>query len=61
MNSCERTAAITAIANALACRLTQDELELFGGFSDPAGRYPSDHCNPKEHMLQVSDEPPLST
>lgn len=30
MNPCELTAAITAIANALACRLTQDELELLG-------------------------------
>ena len=30
MNPCELTAAITAIANALACRLTQKELELLG-------------------------------
>ena len=30
MNPCELTAAITAIANALTCRLTQDELELLG-------------------------------
>ena len=30
MNACELTATITAIANYLACRLTQDELELLG-------------------------------
>ena len=30
MNACELTAAITAIANYLACRMTQDELELLG-------------------------------
>lgn len=30
MNSCELTASITAIANALACRLTEDELNLLG-------------------------------
>ena len=30
MNSCELTAAITAIANWLACQLSQDELELLG-------------------------------
>ncbi|WP_455012943.1 DUF6774 domain-containing protein [Hominenteromicrobium sp.] len=30
MNSCEWTASITAIANALACRLTEDELNLLG-------------------------------
>ena len=28
MNSCELTASITAIANALACNLTEDELNL---------------------------------
>jgi len=30
MNPCELTASITAIANALACRLSQDQLELLG-------------------------------
>ena len=30
MNSCELTACITAIANALACRLNDDELSLLG-------------------------------
>lgn len=30
MNSCELTASITALANALACRLTEDELNLLG-------------------------------
>lgn len=30
MNSCELTASITACANALACRLTEDELNLLG-------------------------------
>lgn len=30
VNSCELTASITAIANALACKLTEDELNLLG-------------------------------
>ena len=30
MNACQLTAAITAIANYLACHLTTDELELLG-------------------------------
>ena len=30
MNACELPAAITAIANWLACQLTRDELELLG-------------------------------
>ncbi|HJH62348.1 MAG TPA: hypothetical protein IAC84_03655 [Firmicutes bacterium] len=30
MNSCELTASITALANALACKLTEDELNLLG-------------------------------
>ena len=30
MNSCELTASITAIANYLACQLTQDQLESLG-------------------------------
>ncbi len=30
MNSCELTASVTAIANALACKLTDDELNLLG-------------------------------
>ena len=30
MNACALTAAITAIANWLACQLTQEELELLG-------------------------------
>ena len=30
MNPCELTASITAIANALACRLTTDQVELLG-------------------------------
>ena len=30
VNSCELTASITAVANALACRLTDDELTLLG-------------------------------
>ena len=28
MNSCELTASVTAVANALSCRLTNDELTL---------------------------------
>lgn len=30
MNACELTATITAIANWLACQLSQEELELLG-------------------------------
>ena len=30
MNACELTTTITAIANYLACQLTQEELELLG-------------------------------
>ena len=30
MNSCELTASITAVANALACKLTEDEINLLG-------------------------------
>lgn len=30
MNSCELTASITAIANAIACNLTVDEVNLLG-------------------------------
>ena len=30
MNACELTASITALANALACRLSDDELTLLG-------------------------------
>lgn len=30
MNPCELTASITAIANALACKLTDDEVTLLG-------------------------------
>ena len=30
MNPCELAASITAIANWLACQLTQDQLELLG-------------------------------
>ena len=30
MNGCELTATITAVANWLACQLSQDELELLG-------------------------------
>ena len=30
LNSCELTASITAIANAIACELTEDELNLLG-------------------------------
>ncbi len=29
MNSCELTAAVTAIANSIACKLNNDELTLF--------------------------------
>ena len=30
MNACEMTASISALANALACKLTEDELNLLG-------------------------------
>lgn len=30
MNPCELTASITALANALACRLSEEELNLLG-------------------------------
>ena len=30
MNPCELTASITAVANALACKLTDDEVTLLG-------------------------------
>lgn len=30
VNSCELTASVTAIANTLACQLTEDELNLLG-------------------------------
>lgn len=30
MNACELTASVTAVANALACRLSEDELNLLG-------------------------------
>ena len=30
MNACEMTAAITALANSLACNLSEDELNLLG-------------------------------
>lgn len=30
MNGCELTATITAVANTLACRLTEEELNLLG-------------------------------
>ena len=30
MNACELTASVTALANALACKLTLDELDLLG-------------------------------
>lgn len=37
MNSCELTASITAIANALACKLTEDEVTLLGAVLTPLG------------------------
>ena len=30
MNACELTASVTAVANALACRLSEEELNLLG-------------------------------
>lgn len=37
MNSCELTASITAVANALACKLTEDELNLLGAILTQLG------------------------
>ncbi|MGN0977773.1 MAG: DUF6774 domain-containing protein [Faecousia sp.] len=37
MNPCELTASITAIANTLACNLTQDELTLLGAILSQLG------------------------
>lgn len=37
MNACELTASITALANYLACQLTQEELELLGVFLTQLG------------------------
>ena len=37
MNPCELTACITAIANALACRLNDDELSLPGSILTQPG------------------------
>lgn len=37
MNFCELTASITAIANALACGLTEDEINLLGAIFTQLG------------------------
>ena len=37
MNACELTASITAFADALACKLTNDELTLLGTISTQFG------------------------
>lgn len=37
MNSCELTASITAIANALACKLNNDELTLLASMLSQLG------------------------
>ena len=37
MNPCELTAAITAIANTLACKLTQEEISLLGAIFTQLG------------------------
>lgn len=37
MNPCELTASIAAIANTLACRLTEDELSLLGAILTQLG------------------------
>ena len=37
VNPCELTASITAVANALACKLTEDELNLLGATSTQLG------------------------
>lgn len=37
MNSCELTTAITALANALACKLSNDEMNLLGAVLSQLG------------------------
>ena len=37
MNACELTASITALANTLACNLTEDELNLLGAIFSQLG------------------------
>ena len=37
MNACELTAAVTALANTLACNLTVDELNLLGSVLSQLG------------------------
>lgn len=37
MNPCELTAAVTAIANTLACRLTDDELNILAAILTQLG------------------------
>lgn len=37
MNACEITAAITALANAIACRLDDNELDLLGAILTQLG------------------------
>ena len=37
MNPCELTASVTAIANAIACKLTVDEIDLLGAVLSQLG------------------------
>ena len=37
MNPCELTASVTALANAIACDLTEDELNLLGAILTQLG------------------------
>lgn len=46
MNSCELTASITAAANAVACKLSDDELSLLSAVLVPVRRHAGNHCRP---------------
>lgn len=51
MNSCELTASITAIANAIACNRTMDEINLLGVALTQLGGYTAYHCNTEKYLL----------
>ena len=53
MNACELTAAITAAAKTLACKLTDDELSVLGVALTQLGGYPADHRH-RQKPVQVT-------
>ena len=52
MNPCELTASVTAIANTLACKLTEDELNLLGVILTQLGDTLLT-IHPQKHLLQT--------